>query len=257
VSARVEHIGAATLYLGDNREIAPTLPRPAALIADPPYGMAHNTDSRRFSGGRSLRINRAPRGDGRNWPRIVGDDGEFDPAPWIGFAPIVVLWGYNHFAARAPLGTTLVWVKKAQHLWGTFLSDAELAWMKGGHGVYCCEVSFPPPVRALDGGGDPGNPVGIHPTQKPVALMSWCIDRAAVPAGGLIADPWMGSGSTLVAAIRAGHPCWGIEIDPTYFDTACRRIEAAQRQADLFIRQPTPDLDAAYQRQPGLFEAAE
>jgi DNA modification methylase len=228
VSVRIERIGLATLYLGDCREIAPTLERSAAVISDPPYGMANNTRGSRFSGG-----GRVP-GRGRDYAPIIGDDQPFDPSPWIAAADAVVLFGSNHFGQRLPIGTTLVWIKKGEHLFGSFLSDAELAWMKGGHGVYCLPVPWSPPARAMDAGGDPALPVGIHPTQKPTPLMRWCIERAKVPAGGTILDPYMGSGTTGVAAVQMRHPFVGIEIDPTYFDTACRRIEQAQRQGDLF-----------------------
>ena len=74
----------------------------------------------------------------------------------------------------------------------------------------------------------------VHPTQKPVALMRWCIEQAKVPPSGMILDPYMGSGSTGVAAVQMRHPFIGIEMEPKYFDIACRRIEEAQRQGDLF-----------------------
>jgi site-specific DNA-methyltransferase (adenine-specific)/modification methylase len=73
-----------------------------------------------------------------------------------------------------------------------------------------------------------------HPTQKPVDLMSWTIAQARVPAGGLIFDPYMGAGSTGIAAVLAGHPFIGVECEPVYFDAAVKRIEFATRQADLF-----------------------
>ena len=232
---RVEKIGDATLYLGDCREILPGLERPAAVITDPPYGMNHNTDSRRFSGGRVGSNRLKQRGPGRSWPPIVGDAAPFNPSLWIECAASIVLWGANHFGRHLPVGTTLIWVKKKPRLFGSFLSDAEIAWMKGGHGVYCRELSFPPPSRIAEAAL--GNGRAAHPTQKPVALMRWCIEKARVPQGGLILDPYMGSGSTGVAATQLGHPFTGIEIDPGYFDTACRRIEAAARQGVL---QPSP-----------------
>lgn len=225
----VRKIGLATLYLGDCRDIVPSLERPAAIVTDPPYGMGWDTDTTRFSGGNHRRgAGRADFGD------IVADDEPFDPAPWIAAADRVVLWGANHFAARLPVGTTLVWVKKAEHLYGTFLSDAEVAWCAGGHGVYCCSIPWSPPARAVDAGGDPCRPRSIHPTQKPVALMQWCIEKAKVPPGGVVLDPYMGSGSTGVAAVLSGHPFVGIELVPAYFEIACRRIAEAQKQATLF-----------------------
>jgi hypothetical protein len=133
-----------------------------AVVADPPYGMSCNTNSRRFTGGnRALR-----KGEGRDdWPVVAGDNKPFDPSLWLIF-PKVCLWGANHFAARLPVGTTLVWIKKADHLFGSFLSDAEVGWIKGGHGVYCFRKQFPPPSRAHEGGGR-----CAHPMQKPVALI--------------------------------------------------------------------------------------
>ena len=231
VSPRVERIGDAELWLGDCREIAPTLPRPDAVISDPPYGMAANTDSRRFSGGKNS--NRArQRGPGREWAAIEGDAEPFDPLPWLALADRVVLWGANHFGSRLPVGTTLVWIKKEPHLWGTWLSDAEVGWMSGGHGVYCKEVSFPPPSRIAE--ADLGSGLAAHPTQKPVELMAWCIlERAKVPEGDLVLDPYMGSGTTGVASLRNGRRFTGIEIDQTYFDIACRRIEREASQGRL------------------------
>jgi DNA modification methylase len=223
VPVRIERIGLATLYLGDCRDIAPTLERPEAVISDPPYGMSWKTDSTRFTGGNRSR--------GRDdWGPIQGDANPFDPTFWLTSAARVVLWGSNHYAQLLPVGTTLVWIKKFPENYGTFLSDAEVGWMKGGCGVYCAEVSFPPPSRMIES----GNGKVAHPTQKPVALMQWCIERAKVPPGGTILDPYMGSGTTGVAAVQMRHPFIGIEIDPTYFDAACRRIEQAQRQGDLF-----------------------
>jgi len=219
---RVEQIGLATLYLGDCREIAPTLERPAAVISDPPYGMRWDTNAKRFSGG--AESSQAQRGQGKDWGApVVGDDAAFDPAPWLA-ADAVVLWGANHYAAALPIGTTLVWIKRLEGAFGSFLSDAEIAWKKGGHGVYCWrDLSLMAETRDR-----------AHPTQKPVPLMRWCIEQAKVPPGGVILDPYMGSGSTGGAAVEMRHPFVGVEIDPGYFDTACRRIEAAQRQGDLF-----------------------
>lgn len=220
---RREVIGLATLYLGDCQEIAPTLPRPAAVISDPPYGMKWDTNAKRFSGGDVS--SQAQRGSGKDWGAGVhGDDEPFDPAPWIAAASSVVLFGANHFTQRLPVGTTLVWVKRLDGAFGSFLSDAEVAWMKGGHGVYCWrDLSMMAETRDR-----------AHPTQKPVPLMGWCIERAKVPAGGVILDPYLGSGSTGVAAVQMRHPFVGIEIEPRYFDVACRRIAEAQRQGDMF-----------------------
>lgn len=76
-----------------------------------------------------------------------------------------------------------------------------------------------------------------HPNEKPVQLMQWCVETLS-RAGDSILDPFMGSGTTGVACARLGRRFIGIEIDPGYFDIACRRIEAAQKQADLFVQPP-------------------
>ena len=201
-----EH-GGITIFHGDCREIAPGIGHDFALIADPPYGMNLDTDMTRFSG--------RSRG-GRAWPRVTGDDEPFNPAPWLDY-PAVVLWGVNHFAQRVPVGTWLVWAKKPPERYGTFMSDAEVAWMKGGYGVY---------LRHVPWEGRPnkrGENHPAHPTQKPVEIMQWCIEKAA--GDRIILDPFMGSGTTLRAAKDLGRKAIGIEIDERYCESAARRLE--------------------------------
>jgi DNA modification methylase len=229
-------IGDATLYLGDCREILPTLPKVDAVVTDPPYGMAWDTNSKRFSGGSGI----VPRfGRGRdNWGEIKGDSEPFDPDPWLAF-PECIMWGANHYAQRLPVGTTLIWIKKAPHLFGTFLSDAEIGWQKNNHGVYVHYEQFPPPSRMAENAG-----TTAHPTQKPIELMAWCISRTE---GRTILDPFMGSGTTGVAAIKLCRKFIGIEIEPKYFDIACRRIEKATRQPDMFIERPSAPKQEAFE----------
>jgi DNA modification methylase len=214
----------ATLHLGDWRDILPTLDtsRIAAVVTDPPYGMKWDTDSTRFSGGRS-KENRYLHQGRSDWGAIESDDEPFDPSPWLGF-PKVVLWGANHYAARLPVGTTLVWLKKGDNHFGTFLSDAEIGWQKGGHGVYAFRKNFPPSCRIQEGGI---RGKAAHPTQKPVGLMRWCIARLKLPPGSTILDPYMGSGTTGVAAVELGHDFIGIEVKPAHFATADRRVVSA------------------------------
>jgi site-specific DNA-methyltransferase (adenine-specific) len=197
------------IYHGDCREVAPDLGMEFAVISDPPYGMDFNTNMTRFSGG-TFGANRV-----RDWPRVKGDAEPFDPSQWLDY-PAVILWGVNHFAQRVPVGTWLIWAKKPPERYGTFLSDAEVAWMKGGHGVY---------LRLIPWEGcayKRGINASAHPTQKPVELMRWCIGRAA--GGWRILDPYMGSGTTLVAARDMGRSAVGIELDEAYCETAARRL---------------------------------
>jgi site-specific DNA-methyltransferase (adenine-specific) len=208
-----------TLYHGDCLDLLPHLPAVDAVISDPQYGMDWDTDTVRFSGGKYANS----RGQGREgWGGIEGDDEPFDPSPWLDF-PRVVLWGANHYAARLPVGTTLVWIKRSDDLFGSFLSDAEIGWMKGGRGVYCHRKQFPPPSRAKEGGGSVA-----HPTQKPIGLMKWCLQRAKVPEGGLVLDPFAGSGTTGVACAKTGRRCILIEKDERYIPFIIRRMRECE-----------------------------
>ena len=193
---------AVTIYHGDCREIAPTLARDIAVVADPPYGMAWDG---RVTGGRN---GTNPGGVSSFFgQRVRGDNEPFDPAPWLDF-PEVILWGSNHYGQRLPVGTTLVWVKRNDESFGSFLSDAEVAWQRGGHGVYCYrDTGYKSEDR-------------YHPTQKPIALMRWCIARTTRPT---ILDPFMGSGTTLRAAKDLGRKAIGIEIEERYCEIAANR----------------------------------
>ena len=198
------------IYLGDCLQVFPEISNEGCttVVSDPPYGMNCDTDSTRFSGGHRESIVR--RGIGKVSPKVAGDDHPFDPVPWLHF-PEVILWGFNHFAQRLPVGTTLVWIKRLDPAFGSFLSDAELAWMKGGHGVYCRrDLSMMAEAK-----------VRQHPTQKPVSLMLWCLGKTS---GEWVLDPYMGSGSTLIAAKELGRQAIGIEIEERYCEIAANRL---------------------------------
>jgi site-specific DNA-methyltransferase (adenine-specific) len=199
-----------TIYHGDCREIAPSL-RADAVVSDPPYGMKWNVTTSRFSGGSDA--SKGKRGAGRDDAvPVYGDDGIFDPLPWLAYRH-VVLWGFHHFAAALPVGSVLVWLKRLDGAFGSFLSDAELAWMKGGHGVYCWrDLSMTALAKTR-----------AHPTQKPVSLMQWCITTAGVEQHETILDPFAGSGSTLRAAKDLGRKSIGIEIYEPYCEIAAER----------------------------------
>ncbi len=214
-------MGDARLILADCRDVLPI--EADAVISDPPYGMNWNTDSTRFSGGVSALIRRTSKDGRADWGDVANDSEPFDPSHLLTFKT-VVLFGCNHYAARLPVGTSLVWIKKYDHLFGTFLSDAEVAWMKGGHGVYCFrDVSLLKDTKGRQ-----------HPTQKPVALMAWCMERAKVPEGATVLDPYMGSASTGIACLRTGRKFIGIEKDPVHFEGAVKRIDRELAQARLF-----------------------
>jgi site-specific DNA-methyltransferase (adenine-specific) len=222
-------IGKATLYLCDCMDLLQALPADAAIVTDPPYGMSFDTDSTRFSGFTQAGL--PPRGDGRKDRQIHGDDKPFDPAPWLQFKR-TTLWGANHYARELPLGSTLVWLKKQPQHYGTFLSDAEIGWQSWGHGVYAFNAPDSNARRRREFTGTIMGAETAHPTQKPVALMRWCLERTG--DAPIYVDPYMGSGTTGVACAEIGAAFIGCEIEPTYFEIACERIADAQRQDRLF-----------------------
>jgi hypothetical protein len=217
-AGKVVRIGeGVTLILGDCLAHLPI--EADAVISDPPYGMDWNPTTTRFSGGN----NPGQRSAGRNdHAKVLDDDKAFNPSPWLDY-PAVVLFGSNHFGQRLPVGTTLVWLKRLDGGFGSFLSDAELAWMKGGHGVYV--------KRDLSMNGETAT--RCHPCQKPVTLMAWCMERAKVPQGATVLDPYAGSGSTVIACLRTGRNCIAIEKDPTYFAVMVERVKRELSQPFL------------------------
>lgn len=234
MAGRVETIGDCTLYLGDCLEILPTLGKVDAVVTDPPYGIGLNTDNSRFSGGNTASVARRGNGIGpANGAPIINDAMPFDPSCLVDMSCEKIVWGWNNYPDKLPRGACLVWLKRNDDAFGSFLSDAELAWMSKGHGVYC-RRDLSNNAIALERG---------HPTQKPVSLMEWCL--GFFPKAATILDPFMGSGTTGVACVNFGRKFIGIEIEPRYFDIACRRIEEAYRQPRLFAEpKPAPKQEA-------------
>lgn len=210
--------GRVTLYLGDCLALRHKIPADAAIISDPPYGMKLNPHYQRGKNGNGKK------GHTRNHgKKVIGDEKPFDPTTWLAWGK-VVLFGSNHFGARLPVGTKLIWLKRYDEGFGSFLSDAEEAWMKGGHGIYC--------RRDVSMQGESSNK--MHPCQKPIGLMEWCMEKAKVPPGATVCDPYMGSGTTGIACIRTGRKFIGIEKSPAHFATAVERIKRELAQGDLF-----------------------
>lgn len=202
--------GGITIYLGDCRKIAPTLdPQPQAVITDPPYGIGWDTDYTRFTGAAAV-----PR---TNFPRVEGDEAPFDPSPWIGYTRCV-LFGANHFAPLLPPSPTwVVWDKRCGSPSNDF-ADCELAWVKENGPARIFRHYWNGMLKDSERGEK-----RQHPTQKPVALMAWIIQRYS-RTDDLILDPYMGSGTTLVAAKRIGNRAIGIEKDERYCEIAAIRL---------------------------------
>lgn len=242
----VEVIGNATLYLGDARELRDAFPRVDAVIGDPPYGQDQNVNVFRAGG---TRDNAVIQRNGQTLmvrptlhPEIEGDAEPFDPAPWLDLAPVVLLWGAHKFADRLPPGGWLVWDKTPtgkQRAQG----DGEAAWINDDRPMRIFRLLWD--GLCVGAGARHEVTAGqkrLHPMQKPEILMRWCIEQAGTPRSLL--DPWMGSGSTGVAAMQMGLAFVGCEKVPSYFSIACRRIEAAQRQAPMLFQpevHPAPE----------------
>src|SRR5262252_2222238 len=197
--------GPCTLYCSRWESLYALLPRTAAVVTDPPYDAGYDVTK--------------PRRRPSHWDRnFVGHDQAFDPTPWLRF-PEVILFGADHYRDRLPRGGSWIcWDKLA----GTPPADfapGEWAWTSRDVPPQFCPH--------LWRGGQRAGEANIarlrhklHPAMKPPELMQRCVQL--ITPGRVIIDPFMGSGMTLVACLREGYPCIGIEIDPGYFQIACR-----------------------------------
>ena len=217
---REERSGDCRLILGDCQQVMPLLGPVDAVVTDPPYGIGAS---------RSARLS-VSRGFGtKSW-----DDKPADIAGIIDLKVPTIIWGGNYFdlpPTRAPL----VWDKNNA---GRDFADFELAW--SNLDMVARRIIFRP--MNMDGGK-------LHPTQKPLAVMQWCLTFLPNDAHTIL-DPFMGSGTTLVACAKMGRAGIGIELDPEYFEIACKRVEEAYRQQDMFVNAPAPAAE-----QLGMFDA--
>ena len=211
-------IGDATLYCGDCMSVLPTLDKVDAVITDQPYGIGES----------SAKV------ASREKLAAATDYGFFDwdkapPNPEVielirTKGECLAFFGGNYFHLP-PTSCWLVWDKMNS---GDF-ADCELVW-----------TNWPKAVRRLqwrwNGMIRQGNEPRYHPTQKPLEVMKWVIELC--PLSNTILDPFMGSGTTGVAAIQLGRKFIGIEREPKYFDIACKRIEQAVAQGQLFAPEP-------------------
>lgn len=200
-------IGNATLYLGDCMEVLPTLPKVDAVITDPPYGIGIASNPVRQMH------------EKLDWDAATPDESVLSAVIQAG--AVAVVWGGNYFDLP-PSQCFLVWDKVQPQDFS--LAMCEQAWTNKKSPAKLYRQSVLSYRKE-------------HPTQKPVELMKWCIEQAAVPPNGTILDAFMGSGTTGVAAVQMGRRFIGIEREPKYFDIACRRIEDAQRMSDMFAHE--------------------
>lgn len=194
MSGRVETIGRATLYLGDCRDVLPTLGKVDLVCTDPPYGIGIASNPVRQAH------------EKLDWDAVTPTAELI--AQCIASADHAIIWGGNYFGLP-PAQCFLVWDKMQPEEFS--LAMCEQAWTN----IKRPAKLFRKSVLSYE---------KHHPTQKPVALMEWCLRWAEAET---VLDPFMGSGTTGVAALKLGKSFIGIEREPTYFETAVRRLREA------------------------------
>ncbi len=220
---RKEVIGNCTLFLADCLAVMPHLQGVDAVVTDPPYGI--KMAGGMGGGGRDgfgKGAARKPKQYSGSWDDTRPSPGCFDLI--LAAADTHIVWGGNYFTDLLPQKSKWLFWDKLQTM--PSYSDGELAWTTLG-GVALKKFVY-------NGSGlHAREKERFHPTQKPVALMWWCLEQLPKTTKTVL-DPFMGSGTTLVACAKAGLSGIGIERDPAYFDIACRRVHAAYDQKDLF-----------------------
>jgi len=207
------------LLLGDCLPIMRGLPNVGSVLTDPPYGIGADKAASKNNGKRGWTYY----GES-DWDNQRPDAKVFEEIQKI--APRQIIWGGNYFTDYLPPSMRwLVWDKGQRDF---SLADCEFAWVNENKAA---RIFTYPRAKALQDGK-------VHPTQKPVELMEWCL--TFLP-DGVVLDPFMGSGTTGVACAKAGRPFIGVEISEKYFDLACERIEKAYQQPDMFVPARVPE----------------
>lgn len=218
-------------WLGDCREILPTLGRVDAVVTDPPYGIGEGNQARILSRGK---LAAAKDYGNATWDAKPIDAALIDLIRSCSAHQII--FGGNYFDGLGPTSCWLVWDKQNGD---NDFADCELAW-----------TNLPKAVRRIywrwNGMIRKGDDIREHPTQKPVGVMGWCIDQLP-PAVKTICDPFSGSFTTGVAAIKRGKSFIGIEREPAYFEIGLRRLteELAKPRLEL-IAAPEPVQEALW-----------
>lgn len=235
-------IGNATLFLGDCMEVLPTLPSVDAVITDPPYGIVHDFGTQnRLDGTRALQWD----WDGDETHVVIRSaltlavsllNRPGNAFAFAGYDTIEI--SREVFRAAGMVPKPWAWVKQCPpppmpgNRWPSAFEVATLGYDTGAYfgdtNVSRRNVMTADSLRA-------GNSERAgHPTQKPMAVMTHIVSALVAP-GTVALDPFMGSGTTGVAALQMGRKFIGIEREPKYFEIACKRIEQAQAQPDMFI----------------------
>lgn len=216
-----------TLYRGDCREILQTLGRVDAVVTDPPYGIGRDKGMGNggvcFGGKRGVAIS-IGRYDG-SWDDERPERGTIEALLEAG--AVHIIWGGQFFADLLPVRGKWLWWDKCQTM--PSYGDGELAWTS-------LPGDAPKRIIYANNGLMAKEKGRVHPTQKPVEVMRWCL--GFLPDARTILDPFMGSGTTGVACVQLGRRFIGIEIDQSYFDIACRRIADELKRPRLPLAEP-------------------
>jgi len=210
-------IGNCRLINADCQAVMPGLGKVDCVVTDPPYGIDYGN-----AGGFSAAHGWASRRGAAEWDKERPQAEVFNAI--LAASKEQIIWGGNYFADLLPPSMRwLAWDKGQRDF---SLADMELAWTSQQKAVRV--FTYARGKAAQDG--------KQHPTQKPVALMEWCL--GFLPNAKTVLDCYMGSGTTGVACVNLGRSFIGIELDPGYFDIAVKRITDAHRQGDFFTPKP-------------------
>ena len=188
------------------------MPKVDLVLTDPPYGIGADSHAGKAENGWT-------QWETSGWDKSRPEKICFDLIMQQGKQ--VIVWGGNYFTDYLP--PTMQWLVWDKGQRDFSLADAEFAWSSQNKAARVFDYAR---AKAMQDGKE-------HPTQKPIALMEWCINLA--PKNTFtVTDPFMGSGTTGVACANMGKTFYGIEREPKYFDIAVRRIEAAYAQGRLF-----------------------
>lgn len=209
---REEIIGRARLILGDCREVLPTLPKVDAVVTDPPYGISVDVTMAKQGGTQYGNAAAAKRHyEATDWDNQPIEPDLMAAVREAGHWNIV--FGGNYYDCP-PAKCWLVWDKVNG---GNGFADCELAWTNLPKAVRLIRYMWNGMLR------EKGASRGDHPTQKPIEVMKWCISHLPEPSATIL-DPFMGSGTTGVAALKMGRTFIGIEREERYFEAAVRRL---------------------------------
>lgn len=242
--ARVEHIGDCTLYLGDCLDILPTLDRVDAVVTDPPYGI--NLGGHRGAKESRTRHVLVKRGYAayedteQNLIDIVLP--AVRRALSIAERGLVFCAGSNvwHFPRADVIGGVYLPAAQGRNKWGFTSFWPCLLYGRAPDLHLGAKPTAYRSVAAAE--------ISDHPCPKPLDWMMWSVGLCSRGAETIL-DPFMGSGTTGVACARLGRKFIGIELHEPYFDIACRRIEDAYKQGDMFREPPKPKAE-----QPSMFD---